>query len=110
MTRFGDAQLRELLEVRAQSGLHACSHMSLRTFARRFTEEVGMSPGRWLIQQRVDRARHLLLETTDQPVDEIAGQVGFAGGTSLREHLQAAIGVSPLGDRRTFRGALSQAR
>jgi len=83
--------------------------MSLRTFARRFTEEVGMSPGRWLIQQRVDRARHLL-ETTDQPVDEIAGQVGFAGGTSLREHLHAAIGVSPLAYRRTFRGALSQAR
>lgn len=26
------------------------SHMSLRTFARRVTEEVGMSPGRWLIQ------------------------------------------------------------
>ncbi|MFJ8024612.1 GlxA family transcriptional regulator [Streptomyces sp. NPDC096311] len=82
------------------------SHMSLRTFARRFTEEVGMSPGRWLIQQRVDRTRHLL-ETTDLPVDEIAGQVGFAGGTSLREHLHAAIGVSPLAYRRTFRGALS---
>ena len=79
------------------------SHMSLRTFARRFNEEVGMSPGRWLIQQRVDRARHLL-ESTDLAVDDIAGQVGFAGGTSLREHLHAAIGVSPLAYRRTFRG------
>jgi transcriptional regulator GlxA family with amidase domain len=37
--------------------------------------------------------------------NEIAGQVGFAGGTSLREHLHAAIGVSPLAYRRTFRGA-----
>jgi transcriptional regulator GlxA family with amidase domain len=43
-------------------------------------------------------------------VDEIAGQIGFAGGRSLREHLQAAIGVSSLAYRRTFRGALSQAR
>lgn len=43
----------------------------------------------------------------EYPVDEIAGQVGFAGGTSLREHLHAAIGVSPLAYRRTFRGALS---
>jgi len=43
-------------------------------------------------------------------VDEIAGQVGFAGGTSLREHLHAAIGVSPLAYRRTFRCALPQAR
>jgi len=83
------------------------SQMSVRTFGRRFTEEVGLSPGRWLIQQRVDRARHLL-EASDLPVDEIAGQVGFAGGTSLREHLHAAIGVSPLAYRRTFRGALTQ--
>jgi len=85
------------------------SHMSLRTFARRFTEEVGLSPGRWLIQQRVDRARHLL-ESTDLAVDEIAGRVGFAGGTSLREHLHAAIGVSPLAYRRTFRGVLAPNR
>jgi transcriptional regulator GlxA family with amidase domain len=82
------------------------SHMSLRTFARRFNEEVGMSPGRWLIQQRIDRAKHLL-ESTDLSVDDVAGQVGFAAGTSLREHLHAAIGVSPLAYRRTFRGSLT---
>jgi AraC-like DNA-binding protein len=100
--------LENLHEPMTLTDLAEHSHMSLRTFARRFTEEVGMSPGRWLIQQRVDRARHLL-ETTDQPVDEIAGQVGFAGGTSLRVHLHAAIGISPLTYRRTFRGALSPA-
>ncbi|MDW8803278.1 helix-turn-helix domain-containing protein [Streptomyces scabiei] len=98
--------LENLHEPMTLADLAEHSHMSLRTFARRFTEEVGMSPGRWLIQQRVERARHLL-ETTDLPVDEIAGQVGFAGGTSLREHLHAAIGVSPIAYRRTFRGALS---
>jgi transcriptional regulator GlxA family with amidase domain len=80
--------------------------MSRRTFVRRFNDEVGLSPGRWLIQQRIDRARQLL-EWTDLPIDEIAGQVGFAGGTSLREHLHAAIGVSPLAYRRTFRGTHS---
>lgn len=93
------------------SDLAEHSNMSLRTFARRFNEEVGLSPGRWVIQQRVDRARHLL-ESTDLPIDDIAGQVGFAGGTSLREHLHAAIGVTPLAYRRTFRGAavVSEAR
>ncbi|MFJ8824020.1 GlxA family transcriptional regulator [Streptomyces sp. NPDC102467] len=78
------------------------ARMSPRTFARRFQEETGMSPGRWLIQQRVHRARHLL-ESTDLPVDRIAAEVGFATGTSLRQHLQAAIGVSPRAYRRTFR-------
>ncbi|WP_433189302.1 GlxA family transcriptional regulator [Actinoallomurus sp. CA-150999] len=101
--------LENLHEPMTLADLAEHSHMSLRTFVRRFTKEVGMSPGRWLIQQRVDRARHLL-ETTDLLVDEIAGQVGFAGGTSLREHLHAAIGVSPLVYRRTFRGALSPNR
>ncbi|NUS15984.1 MAG: helix-turn-helix domain-containing protein, partial [Streptomyces sp.] len=38
--------------------------MSVRTFTRRFREEVGMSAGRWLTQQRVELARHLL-ESTD---------------------------------------------
>jgi transcriptional regulator GlxA family with amidase domain len=91
------------------SDLAEHSNMSLRTFARRFNEEVGLTPGRWLIQQRVDRARQLL-ESTDLPVDDIAGQVGFAGGTSLREHLHAAVGVTPLAYRRTFRGAPATSR
>jgi transcriptional regulator GlxA family with amidase domain len=48
------------------------------------------------------------MESTDLAVDEIAARVGFAGGTSLREHLDAAIGVSPLAYRRTFRGTLAE--
>ncbi|GAA4619649.1 GlxA family transcriptional regulator [Saccharopolyspora hordei] len=81
------------------------ARMSGRTFARRFREEVGTSPGRWLTQQRVARARHLL-ESTDLPVDEIAVQVGFATAASLRQHLHAAIGVAPLAYRRTFRAGV----
>ncbi|MGW1287492.1 GlxA family transcriptional regulator [Streptomyces sp. NPDC001118] len=80
------------------------ARMSLRTFARRFGDEVGLSPGRWLIQQRVVRARHLL-EASDLPVDRIAAEVGFATGASLRQHLHAAIGVSPQAYRRTFQQA-----
>ncbi|MFF1696240.1 GlxA family transcriptional regulator [Streptomyces sp. NPDC058257] len=81
--------------------LAAHARMSPRTFARRFQEETGVSPGRWLIQQRVHRARHLL-ESSDLSVDRVAAEVGFATGTSLRQHLQAAIGVSPQMYRRTF--------
>nr|WP_018547292.1 helix-turn-helix domain-containing protein [Streptomyces sp. LaPpAH-108] len=95
--------LEHLHEPLSLTELAAHARMSVRTFARRFTEEVGTSPGRWLIQRRLDRARHLL-ETTDLPVDDIATQVGFATGTSLREHLHATIGVTPVAYRRTFRG------
>lgn len=85
-----------LAELAAHAGT------SPRTFARHFQDEMGMSPGRWLIQQRVRRACHLL-ETTDLPVDRIAGEVGFATGASLRQHLHAVIGVSPKAYRNTFR-------
>jgi transcriptional regulator GlxA family with amidase domain len=50
------------------------------------------------------------LESTDLPVDDVAERVGFTGGTSLREHLHAAIGVAPRTYRRTFRGSPSSSR
>lgn len=78
--------------------------MSVRTFTRRFREEVGMSAGRWLTQQRVERARHLL-ESTDLSVDLVARKAGFGTGASMRQHLQYALGVSPTAYRRTFQPA-----
>ena len=76
--------------------------MSVRTFTRRFRDEVGMSPNRWLTQQRVELARRLL-ETTDLPVDQVAEKVGIGSAASLRLHLGAALGVPPSRYRRTFR-------
>jgi transcriptional regulator GlxA family with amidase domain len=76
--------------------------MSVRTFTRRFREEVGMSPGQWLTQQRVERARHLL-ESTDLSVDRIARDAGFGTAQSMRQHLQNVLGVTPTAYRRTFR-------
>lgn len=78
--------------------------MSVRTFTRRFREEVGSSPGQWLAQQRVERARHLL-ESTDLSVDQVADAAGFGTAQSMRQHLQAALGVTPTSYRRTFRAA-----
>ncbi|MFD0318798.1 GlxA family transcriptional regulator [Streptomyces flavalbus] len=93
--------LERLGEPLTLADLAAHAAMSLRTFARRFHDEVGLSPGRWLIQQRVARARHLL-ESSDLTVDRVAAEVGFATAASLRQHLHAAIGVSPQAYRRTF--------
>jgi len=78
--------------------------MSLRTFARRFREETGQSPGAWLIQQRVRHAQHLL-EATDLAVDDVAERAGMGTAASLRAHLRTHVGVSPAAYRRTFRGA-----
>ncbi|MFB9469365.1 GlxA family transcriptional regulator [Nonomuraea salmonea] len=76
---------------------------STRTFTRRFRDEIGTSPGRWLTRQRVERACSLL-ERTDLPVDEIAVAAGFGTAGSLRLHMKAELGVSPTAYRATFRG------
>ncbi|MEV0444259.1 helix-turn-helix domain-containing protein [Streptomyces spectabilis] len=88
-------QLRDLAEQEA---------MSVRTFTRRFREEVGVSPGQWLTRQRVERARHLL-ESTSLSVDRIARESGFGTAQSMRQHLQSVLGVTPTAYRRTFRNA-----
>ena len=86
-------QLRDMAEQEA---------MSVRTFTRRFREEAGVSPGQWLTGQRVERARRLL-ESTDLSVDQVARDAGFGTAQSMRQHLQATLGVTPTAYRRTFR-------
>ena len=83
--------------------LAACEAMSVRTFTRRFRQEVGLTPVQWLTQQRIERARQLL-EETDLSIDQVAADAGFGTAASLRQHLRTAIGVSPRAYRNTFRG------
>jgi len=96
--------LERLAESLTLADLAAHANMSVRSFTRRFRNETGITPGQWLIRQRVDLARRYL-ETTDWPVDLVAHRAGFGTGVSLRQHLHAAIGVTPQAYRRTFRPA-----
>ncbi|GAB3198320.1 helix-turn-helix domain-containing protein [Geodermatophilus arenarius] len=96
--------LEHLGEPLTLADLAAHARMSVRTFTRRFRDETGVSPQRWLAGQRIALARRLL-ESTDAPVDRVAADAGFGTPASLRAHLRAAIGVSPGAYRRTYRGA-----
>jgi len=82
--------------------LAARAGLSERTFARRFTAATGSTPLQWLLAQRVAHAR-FLLESTDLPVEQVAGRCGFATAAGLRLHFQRQVGTSPLAYRRTFR-------
>jgi transcriptional regulator GlxA family with amidase domain len=83
--------------------LAARAHMSPRTFARRFQQETGTTPYRWLLRQRVLLAQQLL-EATDETVDSVAGRAGFGNAAGLRHHFLRTLGTTPHAYRRTFRG------
>ncbi|MGW6056742.1 GlxA family transcriptional regulator [Streptomyces sp. NPDC055189] len=81
--------------------LAAHAGLSGRTLARRFTRQLGTSPGQWLLAQRLDAAR-ALLEQTDLPVETIAHRVGLASALNLRRRFREHLGTTPGAYRRTF--------
>jgi transcriptional regulator GlxA family with amidase domain len=83
--------------------LAARAHMSPRTFARRFQQETGTTPYRWLLRQRVLLAQRLL-EATDETMDAIADRAGFGTAAALRHQFVRSLGTTPQAYRRTFRG------
>jgi AraC family transcriptional activator FtrA len=84
--------------------LAARLNVSPRTLARRFADQVGQSPGAWLLSRRVAEAR-TLLEQTDLPVDAIAMRVGLSSAVNLRRRFRNQLGTTPGAYRRAFRQA-----
>ncbi|WP_420110804.1 helix-turn-helix domain-containing protein [Pseudactinotalea sp.] len=93
--------LDNLHEPHSVTSLAQRAVMSERTFARRFSAETGTTPHRWLLQQRVLRARELL-ERSDASVEQVAADVGFSSAALLRSHFQTIVGTSPQRYRRAF--------
>ena len=63
-------------------------------FSHLFRQSTGKSPYKFLIQQRVNRAKELLLER-DMAIADIAISVGFYDQSHLSRHTKKLLGVSP---------------
>ena len=64
---------------------------SKRTLARRTQSVLGKSPLEYFQDLRIERAVHLL-ETSQASVDQIAAEVGYAEGVTLRALLRRKLG------------------
>ena len=74
--------------------------LSVRHFARAFRKSAGVSPHRWLLNQRVECARKLLRDGI-MPLAEVALACGFADQSHFTRVFRAVAGVSPGAWRRT---------
>ena len=70
------------------------THMSPYHFSRLFKESTGLTPHRYVIERRVQRAE-VLLGSSALPIAEIALLCGFANQSHLNRHFKRLLGVSP---------------
>ena len=77
------------------------ARMSRRNFTRRFVDEVGVTPARWVLTQRLEESRRLL-ETTGWSVERIARACGFGSAVTLRQNFTAAYATTPTSYRQRF--------
>jgi transcriptional regulator GlxA family with amidase domain len=80
--------------------------MSPRNFARVFTREVGVTPGEFVENMRVEAARRRL-EESSEGVDSIASKCGFGTRESMRRAFIRTLRVPPSAYRNRFQQKLS---
>jgi AraC family transcriptional regulator, exoenzyme S synthesis regulatory protein ExsA len=77
-------------------------HRSVSSFKRDFCQIYGTSPGRWLLERRLERAAHLL-RSTAMSITEIVFECGFESASHFCRAFKGKFGLSP----GVFRGQVS---
>lgn len=104
---LADWQIRtatEMIEAQLDGNLplsqlsQAC-RLSPGYFARAFKISLGMTPHRWMLNRRIERAKHLM-RTTKLSLSEIATASGFQNQSHFSRAFRHMIGTKPIDWRR----------
>ena len=92
-------RVREYVEVHLGENidllmLAGVAGLSVHHFARQFKQSAGVTPHAYLTQERVERARKMLVQT-DLPLAEIAFAAGFFDQGHLARHFRHMLGTTP---------------
>jgi AraC family transcriptional regulator len=106
-TRWQWSHLRDLIESRLTGDLSlatlaASVKLSKPQLVRLFRNTTGISPHRFIVQTRIERARRLI-EASELPLAQVASEAGFASQSHLNRNFRNSYGVTP-GDMRKMRG------
>ncbi|MCX4173724.1 MULTISPECIES: helix-turn-helix domain-containing protein [Paraburkholderia] len=91
VSEFVEEKMQEKIDV---LDMATVAGLSSRHFGRAFTQEVGVTPHRWLMQKRVNRAKDLLLRS-ELDCLSIAERCGFASQSHLTVAMKKQIGITP---------------
>jgi AraC family transcriptional regulator len=91
LTDFVQAHLGQDLSLEA---LAQQTGFSPYYFARLFRQTTGASPHQFVMQQRIERAQHLL-KKTDTPLAQVALESGFANQSHLSHAFKRYLGLTP---------------
>lgn len=83
------------------SQLAEMAAMSVRNFSRKFTQEAGLSPSRYIAKVRLNKAR-LILEESTTSVSRVASICGYQNSEILRRLFIRELNVSPSEYRKRF--------
>lgn len=83
------------------AALAARAAMSERTLARRFVEEVGRTPAKFVMNLRLNRAK-TLLEHSNLSIDAVAARSGFGSADTLQRAFREVLKVTPATYRARF--------
>jgi AraC-like DNA-binding protein len=97
-------RVAEMIRQRLDGDIHLADlagecGLSVSHFTRAFRKSFGMSPYRWLLERRIDRAKSLLA-TGGLSLADIALQAGFSDQTAFTRAFGRIVGDSPARWRR----------
>jgi AraC family transcriptional regulator len=81
--------------------LAALARISARHFERAFRQSTGFSPHGYVMDRRLHRARDLLINQPELPIEQIALRLGFSSSSHFSSAFRRQTGLTPTVFRRT---------
>lgn len=79
------------------------SGRSITSFKKDFISTFNCTPGKWLLQRRLEQAKYLL-EVTDKNINELVFETGFENASHFIRVFKQAYGLAPLQFKKSVTG------